>query len=178
MLTTTALLFTATFTVVFLLGVQQLTVERGHKLAAALTSPLISLAYLVLFKLLPQQTEPIEIAGHLLGGALGIYTSMWMHPQIVALFARRPPPRPAHHAERLGETLRLAIELADDMARSDIESYCSYDQVGPHTWYDTTFATRDSAEVEAGIAKAQRYLTLRGKLLRNAEQPHLVRFER
>lgn len=85
---TAALLFAASFAVVFLLGLQQLNVERGHRLAAFITSPLLALAYLCLFKLLPFSTSAVQIAAHLLGGAIGIVTSMWMHPHLLALFAR------------------------------------------------------------------------------------------
>lgn len=83
---TAALLFAATFAVVFTLGIQQMNVERGHKLAAFITSPLIGLANLALFKVLPGPTDPIEIAAYLAGGAIGIVTSMWAHPVLASIF--------------------------------------------------------------------------------------------
>ena len=87
-MTTALLLFAATFAVVFTLGLQQLNVERGHMLAAAVTSPLIGLSNLVLFKVLPGPTDALQIGAYLLGGSVGIVASMWMHPQLVALFRR------------------------------------------------------------------------------------------
>ena len=59
---TAALLFSATFALVFALGLQQANVERGHKLAACLTSPLIGLANLALFKVLPGPTDAVEMS--------------------------------------------------------------------------------------------------------------------
>lgn len=80
---TAALIFAATFAVVFTLGLQQLNVERDYKLAAFCTSPLISLSNLVLFKVLPGPTAWDEIAAYVLGGAIGIVASMWAHPYLV-----------------------------------------------------------------------------------------------
>ena len=80
------LLLFATFAVVFTLGIQQMNVERRHYLAAFITSPFIAGSNLVLFKLLPGPTGPAEIACYLIGGAVGIVTSMWMHPHLVAFF--------------------------------------------------------------------------------------------
>ena len=85
---TAALLFAATFAVVFTMGIQQMNVESRHVLAAFFTSPLIGLSNLVLFKFLPGPTEPLEIAAYLAGGAVGIVASMWAHPLLAALFPR------------------------------------------------------------------------------------------
>lgn len=82
---TFALLFSAAFAAVFTLGIQQFNVERGYRLAAFCTSPLIGLSHLVLFKVLPGPTDAIEISAYLLGGAFGIVASMWVHPQLVTL---------------------------------------------------------------------------------------------
>ena len=43
---------------------------------------------------------------------------------------------PQAHADRLGETLRLATAIADDSARCDIECHCVAERMGQHTWYD------------------------------------------
>jgi hypothetical protein len=183
--TTAPLLFAAMFAVVFTLGLQQLNVEHRHMLAAFFTSPLIGISNLVLFKVLPGPTGWIDIAGYLLGGALGIVACMWMHPHMVALFVRREvpagpgdPPTPADHAERLGETLRLATELADDIARTYIENHCIFDRVGRFTWYDTTKPKSEGFDIDGGITKALRYLDLRGRVIHHPQQSHLVRFER
>lgn len=89
-MSTAALLFVATFGVVFALGLQSLNVNGGHKLAAAVTSFAISGSNLVLFKLLPGPTGVLEIAAYLLGGPLGIVASMLAHPHLMA-WAQRPP---------------------------------------------------------------------------------------
>lgn len=73
-------LFAATFAVVFLLGLQQINVERRSIVAAALTSPLIGLATLVQFKVLPGPTDAADLLGYLLGGAAGIAAAVWLHP--------------------------------------------------------------------------------------------------
>ena len=92
---TAALLFAATFAVVFCLGIQQINVERHDMLAAFITSPLIGLSNLVLFKVLPGPTGPLDYAAYLLGGAIGIVASMWAHPRLVTMF-RSPTAHPAH----------------------------------------------------------------------------------
>lgn len=73
------ILFVAAFCIVFALGFQSLNVNRGHYLAAAVTSLAIGTANLVLLKLLPAQTTWLEIAAYLGGGPLGIAASMWAH---------------------------------------------------------------------------------------------------
>lgn len=73
------ILFVAAFCIVFALGFQSLNVNRGHYIAAAVTSLAIGTANLVLLKLLPAQTTPLELAAYLGGGPLGIVASMWAH---------------------------------------------------------------------------------------------------
>lgn len=77
---TAALLFAATFAAVLTLGIQQINVEQRHMLAAAATSPLIGIAHLVLFKVLPGPTGALEIAAYLAGGSAGIVAGIWAHP--------------------------------------------------------------------------------------------------
>lgn len=194
---TTLLLFLASFAAVCTLGLQQINVERRSLWAAALTSPLIGISHLVLFKELPGPTDALQIGGYLVGGATGIVASIWAHPRLVALFASKgglseggrfltPRERMTRHpwwdcdapaAEPLSETLCLATELADDIARTDIENHCTYDRMGRFVWYDTTTPSEEAFEVEGGITKAVRYLTLRKRIVFHPQVPHLVRFE-
>ena len=198
---TAALLFAATFAVVLTLGVQQINVERRLVLAAAVTSPLIGLSQLVLFKVLPGPTLWVEIAAYLAGGSAGIVASIWAHPRLVRLFAAMRGQRAAvardagddtsggedlltiahdiaqHHAERLGETLRLATQIADESARADVEINCTFQQMGNHTWYDTASpATLLGADAADMVATALRYLRLRDRVVTHPTQSHLVRF--
>src|SRR3990167_9205826 len=53
-------LFASTFVAVFALGVQSLNVNRGHDLAAFLTSFVIGGGNLVLFKLVPGDASPAQ----------------------------------------------------------------------------------------------------------------------
>lgn len=189
---TAALLFAATFAAVFTLGIQQINVERRHMLAAAATSPLIGLAHLVLFKVLPGPTDALEIAAYLAGGSAGIVAGIWAYPHLLTLLgARRPAPEvapappadatsaPPSLVDQLGETLRLATAIADDHARTDIESYCTVERQGWNTWYDTSSPIAlhgpDAAET---IATALRYLQLRGRVVTHPAKAHLVRFEK
>ena len=80
---TAAILFAATFIVVFSLGLQSLNVNGGHKALAFATSLAIGASNLVLFKLLPGPTDALQIAGYLLGGPLGIVCSMTVHPHLL-----------------------------------------------------------------------------------------------
>lgn len=57
---------------------------------------------------------------------------------------------------KLDELQRLAFELADECARSDIEFLC----IGDGTWYRTTAADPEEA---GDVARALRYLELRAK---------------
>lgn len=190
---TAALLFAATFAAVFTLGIQQINVERRHMLAAAATSPLIGLAHLVLFKVLPGPTDALEIAAYLAGGSAGIVAGIWAYPHLLALLGgRRPAPEVAPtppaaptadelraRVDKLGEILRLATTIADDHARADIESYCSIDRQGWNTWYDTTTAGDLHGPGYAdSIATALRYLQLRGRVVIHPAKAHLVRFEK
>lgn len=74
-----AILFASTFTLVFLLGVQQLNVQHGHRFAAAATSLFIGISQLALYKLAPD-AGGVEIAAYLAGGPLAIVCAMRVHP--------------------------------------------------------------------------------------------------
>lgn len=76
-------LFASTYALVMLLGLQSLHVNKGHMVAAFLTSFGIGTANLVLFKMVPDATTT-EILAYLIGGPLGIITAMWLHPRIVS----------------------------------------------------------------------------------------------
>lgn len=78
------------------------------------------------------------------------------------------------------QALQLAVEIADEAARSDIEGQCKVTNSGPHEWFDLgTVPHRDAA----WVARAERYLNLRGegtqgfRMIRCAAFPTLVRFE-
>lgn len=75
-------IFLATFVVVFALGFQSLTVNRGYYLAAFLNSFLISVANLAILKYVPQAHGFYEYLAYMTGGPLGIITSMWAHKRI------------------------------------------------------------------------------------------------
>jgi hypothetical protein len=69
------ILFFSAFALVFLLGLQSLTVNRGHVRAAAINSSLIGVANITLLHLGPQ-AHGWEIAAYIAGGPLGIVASM------------------------------------------------------------------------------------------------------
>lgn len=71
-------LFASTFALVFFLGLQSLNVNRGHYLAAFLTSFGIGASNLIVLKLAPNATA-VEMAAYLTGGPFGIVASMWAH---------------------------------------------------------------------------------------------------
>ena len=62
-------LFASTFALVFFLGLQSLNVNRGHYLAAFLTS----------FGIGASNATAVEMAAYLTGGPFGIVASMWVH---------------------------------------------------------------------------------------------------
>ena len=75
-------LFVSTFALVFFLGLQSLNVNRGHYVAAFITSFGIGLSNLVLFKLAPDAAGT-EIAAYIIGGPFGIVSSMWIHRRTI-----------------------------------------------------------------------------------------------
>jgi hypothetical protein len=79
---TETLLLASTFILVFALGFQSLNVNGGHYWLAFLTSLVIGVANLVLFKLAPNATTS-EMAAFLSGGPFGIVASMWVHRRFV-----------------------------------------------------------------------------------------------
>jgi hypothetical protein len=72
---TTLILFGSAFALVFLLGLQSLTVNAGHERAAFLNSILIGIANITLLRL-GSSAQGIEIAAYIAGGPLGIVASM------------------------------------------------------------------------------------------------------
>lgn len=76
-------LFASTFALVFLLGVQQLNVQHGHRGAASITSLFIGISQLALYKLAPD-AGGLEVAGYLAGGPLAIICAMAVHPWLRA----------------------------------------------------------------------------------------------
>ncbi len=56
---------------------------------AMLASFGIGTANLTVLKIMPGPTDPVEIAAYLLGGPLGIWTSMAIHPWMARRFGKR-----------------------------------------------------------------------------------------
>lgn len=72
---TILLLFFSSFAIVFLLGLQSLSVNGGHEKAAFFNSTLIGLANITLLKTAPHASG-WEIVAYVVGGPLGIVCSM------------------------------------------------------------------------------------------------------
>lgn len=78
------------------------------------------------------------------------------------------------------EVAALALSIADEAARSDIEAFCTWSSKEPaNRWYDT--ATIDdqefAGELRATVDRAVRYLDLRGLLVRSGVRPNFVQFK-
>lgn len=82
-------LFSATFALVLFLGLQSLNVNGGHRLLSALTSFGIGAANVTVLKIMPGPTGWLEVAAYLVGGPLGILTSMAIHPWMVRKFGKK-----------------------------------------------------------------------------------------
>lgn len=72
------LLFLSTYIAVFALGFQSLNVNNGHEKTAFVTSMVISAMNLAILKYTPN-ASPVEMVGYMLGGPLGIVSSMRVH---------------------------------------------------------------------------------------------------
>lgn len=86
---TSLALFVSTFVLVFALGLQSLNVNGRHFAAAFFTSFAIGASNLVLFKLAPN-AGAMDIVAFMIGGPLGIITSMWAHPRLIKMMRRKP----------------------------------------------------------------------------------------
>ena len=86
---TALLLFCSTYVLVLALGLQSLNVNGGHRVLATLTSFGIGTGNLVVLKVMPGPTGWMEVAAYLLGGPLGILTSMAIHPWVVRRLGRK-----------------------------------------------------------------------------------------
>lgn len=89
------------------------------------------------------------------------------------------PPSIAELSADSAEMLSLAVEIADETARTNVELHAAewHDLVGMR-WWNTQFLTDADAELHNAVARDLRYLTLRGHVLRNPAMPYLVQFGR
>lgn len=104
-------------------------------------------------------TETTETAGRMLDRLFA------------ALLPRHNPPPP-----KAEDVMQLAVEIADEAARCEIESYCIGTKMGLLNWYDTDDLCSDTPEVADGIDKALRYLKLREQIILHPHHAHFVRF--
>lgn len=81
--------------------------------------------------------------------------------------------RRQHLYDRL--VIRLAYEIADEAAWSDIECECIAHADGGTVWYLAKARPGDDAYPCMAIERAVRYLTLRNRLVIHPSQPALVR---
>lgn len=83
-ISTPALIFLSTFITVFALGFQSLNVNNGHRMAAVMTSLLISGGNIVILKIIPNgDIVSINTLAYVLGGPVGIYCSMIAHAKFM-----------------------------------------------------------------------------------------------
>lgn len=80
---TAIVLFVSTYVTVLALVLQSLNVNRGHFIAAFMTSLAIGAGNFLLLKIVPGDTSTVEAAAYLLGGPLGCITAMWAHPRTI-----------------------------------------------------------------------------------------------
>lgn len=106
-------LLSATFALVLFLGLQSLNVNGGHRLLSALTSFGIGAANVTVLKIMPGPTGWLEVAAYLLGGPLGILTSMAIHPWMVRRLGRKHGP----HASLPPKGAHASLEAAQREAR-------------------------------------------------------------
>ena len=66
-----------------------------------------------------------------------------------------------------------ALDLADDAARSDIETCCEPTAPAPAWWWNLDSAGEDDREA---VDEAVRYLDARGLFVRHSQNARLIRF--
>ena len=79
---TELILFSSAFVSVFALGFQSLNVNGGHYVAAVITSFAIGAGHIALYHYMPDATLA-QMAAFMLGGPLGIVSSMFVHRRTV-----------------------------------------------------------------------------------------------
>ncbi|ULQ45844.1 hypothetical protein JN531_012110 [Flagellatimonas centrodinii] len=78
------------------------------------------------------------------------------------------------HAERTGAYKRITA-YARMCARSDLESFCRWNELDGHAWCDTSAIHPEDRE--AFIGEALWVLQSAGHLIAHPEHPHLVRID-
>lgn len=84
---TLLLLFSSSFSIVFLLGFQSQLVRDKHVLASFITSLLIGTFQLILYKTAPN-SDLLESVVFILGGAFGISSSIYAHNYWLKFYKR------------------------------------------------------------------------------------------
>lgn len=90
----------------------------------------------------------------------------------------------AGESNEVTEMVTLAVAIADQGCRFDLEYGCTFVMLDSGEWIDTANPSPDVAAMPADareryrtqLARALRYLDLRGHLLRNPSFPTLIRF--
>ncbi len=196
-------LYLASFVVVFALGFQQMNVVASMYRMAFATSLVIGVSQLVQFKLLPQPTGWLDVAGYLLGNACGIVCAMKAHPALMRWRTKRATDRatraaadaapPASVRDRLRaagdvfeperavtvERANLEADIAIDAAVHLLERFCNVVPLGRLAYFDTADTVclgLDTPNV-AHLTRALRYLELRDALLFHPQKRTLVRIK-
>lgn len=75
------------------------------------------------------------------------------------------------------DTLKLVVEMADESAIGDIESFCRTvkDSIGRILWYDATIGLGNDGYKDFRVERAIRYLTMRKRLRVNQKNPSFVK---
>ena len=193
---TALILFLASFCVVFAMGFQQMNVTARLYAMAFGTSLVIGASQLVQFKLLPQPTGWLDLAGYLLGNATGIVCAMKAHPALMQWRARAQslramvesaciesiePDEPWSHAAAVqleqrpthAERTDLEASISLESSVSEIEMFCHPLATSAALFYDVRSITDESRR--SSVDRALRYLQLRNAIAYHPQHAHLVR---
>jgi hypothetical protein len=85
---------------------------------------------------------------------------------------------PTDGAVKLGETLRLAVTIAEYASRADIECGCKTATRDGATWWNTNDFYGDETVEREFVRNAVAFLHLRGRIEAHPQEPSLVRFLR
>lgn len=83
---TSLIILFSSILLVTMLGIQSLSINNNLRWAASINSFMISLAQLVMLKVMPGPTSHLDVFCYLIGGPIGVQITLWIFPKVKTFF--------------------------------------------------------------------------------------------